>query len=253
MKANYVSWPAGSEVANTKKVRHHLTARMKRRAAYLDDLVPASRDDDGVLRVRAEAHAADPLGVALVGDGELAVAEGVPQLDGAVAGAADDLAVVGGEGDREDVVGVAHETAGGQAGAQLPETESLVPGRGEGVGAVGGDDTVGDDVGMAVQRALWVAVGGVIAGEVPDDEGLVAGAGEEHVGAAKLSMDLSPVTVHQCILLKRGGQAGDPAGVAFEGAAEDELFCHDCGVRGLEFHQLVMIHLNHKFIYAITD
>ena len=124
---------------------------MKTRAAYLDDLVPASGHNDRILRVRAEAHAADPLGVALVGDCELAIAEGVPQLDGAVAGAADDLAVVGGEGDGEDVVGVAHEAAGGQAGAQLPQTKCLVPGGGESIGAVGGDDTVGDDVGVAVQ------------------------------------------------------------------------------------------------------
>ena len=45
--------------------------------------------------------------------------------------------------------------------------------------------------------------------------------------------------LRHCILLKRGSQASDPARVAFEGAAEDELFGHDCGVRGLSFDQLV--------------
>jgi hypothetical protein len=78
--------------------------------------------------------------VALVGDGVLAVTEGVPELDGAVARAGDDLAVVGGEGDGQNVVGVADETAGGDTGGQLPQTEGLVPGRGQGVGAVRGDD-----------------------------------------------------------------------------------------------------------------
>lgn len=95
--------------------------------AYLDKLVPRAGDDDGVLGVGAEAHARHPLAVALVGDGELAVTEGVPELDCAVAGTGDDLAVVGGEGDGEDVVGVANEPAGGVAGGELPQAESLIP------------------------------------------------------------------------------------------------------------------------------
>lgn len=107
--------------------------------AYLDELVPAGGDNDGVLGVGAEAHARNPLGVALVSDGEFAVAEGVPQLDGAVTGTGDDLAVVGGERDGENVVGVADEGAGGVAAGELPEAERLVPGGGQSVGTVGGD------------------------------------------------------------------------------------------------------------------
>lgn len=38
-------------------------------------------------------------------------------------------------------------------------------------------------MGVAVQTALWVSVGSLVAGQVPDDEGLVTGGGEEHVGA----------------------------------------------------------------------
>lgn len=78
--------------------------------------------------------------MALVGDGELAVTEGVPQLDGAVARAGDNLAVVGGEGDGQNIVVVADEAAGGGAGGQLPESQGLVPRGGQGVGAVGGDN-----------------------------------------------------------------------------------------------------------------
>jgi hypothetical protein len=107
---------------------------------YLDELVPRAGDNDGVLGVGAEADAGNPLGVALVGDGVLAVTEGVPQLDGAVTRAGDDLAVVGREGDGQNVVGVANEAAGGGASGELPEAEGLVPRSGQSVGTVGGDN-----------------------------------------------------------------------------------------------------------------
>lgn len=152
--------------------------------------------------------------MALVGDCVLAVTESVPELDCAVAGAGDDLTVVRREGDGEDVVGVADETAGGDTGGELPQAESLVPGGGERVGTVGGDDlswrilgvisichatqrpgctyTVRDDVVVAVKRTLGVAVvSTVLTGEVPDDQALVARGRKEHVGAAIQVMSAS--------------------------------------------------------------
>ena len=96
--------------------------------AYLDKLIPTSRHNDWVLWVRAEPHARNPLGVALLCDGVFAVAKRVPQLDCPVARTRDDLSVVGGEGNGEDVVGVADEAAGGGAGGQLPQAQGLVPG-----------------------------------------------------------------------------------------------------------------------------
>lgn len=78
--------------------------------------------------------------MALVGDGVLAVTEGVPQLDGAVTRAGDNLSVVGGEGDGENIVGVADESSGGSASGELPQTEGLVPRGRQGVGTVRGDD-----------------------------------------------------------------------------------------------------------------
>lgn len=77
--------------------------------------------------------------MALVGDGELAVTKGVPELDGAVTGSGDNLAVVGGERNGEDVVGVADEGPGGLTSGELPQAEGLVPGGGQSVGTVGGD------------------------------------------------------------------------------------------------------------------
>lgn len=78
---------------------------------------------------------------------------------------------------------------------------------------------VGDDVRVAVQRALGVAVRGLVACQVPDDQSLVTGGGEEHVRAASIFVSILIFTtagtcavlfdVH--ILLERCGQAGDPS------------------------------------------
>lgn len=78
--------------------------------------------------------------MSLLGDGELAVSKGVPELDGPIAGSRDDLPVVGGEGNGEDVIGVSNKSAGGGTGGQLPEAESLVPGGREGICTVRRDD-----------------------------------------------------------------------------------------------------------------
>jgi len=175
----------------------------------LNELVPSGGDNNWVLWVWRESDAGNPLGVALLGDGELAVTKGVPELDGAVTGTRDDLTVVGREGDRENVVGVSDETTGGGSGGELPETESLIPGSGKGVSTVRGDNTVGDDVRVTVKGSLWVTVGGLVAGQVPDDEGLVTGTGKEHVW-----------------VLQRGSQTGDPAAVALEGTLKNQLLSH---------------------------
>lgn len=144
--------------------------------------------------------------MALLGDGVLAVTESVPELDGAVSGAGNNLAVVGREGDGKNIVGVADKAAGSGAGGELPETESLVPGSGEGVGTIGRDHlyksqlvsvpprekycsgstyAVGDNVRVTLERSLGVAVLGLVTGQVPDDEGLVSRGGEQHVGATE--------------------------------------------------------------------
>ena len=63
----------------------------------------------------------------LVGNGEFAVAQSVPELDSTIPRAGDNLAIVRGEGDGEDIVGVADEAAGCHTGSELPQTESFVP------------------------------------------------------------------------------------------------------------------------------
>ena len=94
---------------------------------YLDESVPSCGDDDWVGGIGRESDTADPFAMAFFCDGELAVTQGVPELDGLISAATDYLSVVGGEGDGEDIVGMADEATGGFTGIEIPETESLVP------------------------------------------------------------------------------------------------------------------------------
>ena len=118
----------------------------------LDHLVPTGGDNDGVGGVGGETHARDPLGVAILADGVFALSEGVPELDGLVAGGGDDLPVVSREGDAEDVTSVADEPAGGQAGVEVPQTEGLVPGSGQTELAIRGHSEVLDEVVVAEEK-----------------------------------------------------------------------------------------------------
>lgn len=60
--------------------------------AATHQLVPTTGHDDGVGGHGGEAHTGHPLGVALgLTDGVLALAQGVPQLDGLVTGTGDNL------------------------------------------------------------------------------------------------------------------------------------------------------------------
>lgn len=114
-----------------------------------------------------------PLGVAIILDVVFALAEGVPELDRPVARAGDNLPVVGGEADGEDVGGVADEATGRVTGVEVPQAERVVPGRGESELAVGGDDDVRDEMVVAVEDALRVAILILVARELPDDDRLI--------------------------------------------------------------------------------
>ena len=114
-----------------------------------------------------------PFSVTVLLDVILALSEGVPELDGPVTGARDDLPVVSGEADGQDIGGVADEAAGGETSVQVPETESVVPRRRKRELAVRGDNDVRDEVVVAVEDALRVAVLILVTGELPDDDRLV--------------------------------------------------------------------------------
>lgn len=93
----------------------------------LDNLVPTGRHDERHAEVRGEADATDPFFMTIFGDGVLELTQGVPQVDGLVARSRHDLTVVGGKGNREDILGVSNETASAVSVGEVPKTESSIP------------------------------------------------------------------------------------------------------------------------------
>jgi hypothetical protein len=69
-------------------------------------------------------------------DGELAITESVPQLDCSIPRSRNNLSVIGGKGNGENIVGVSDESSSGSTSGELPETESLVPGGRKCIGTV---------------------------------------------------------------------------------------------------------------------
>merc|ERR1712226_913063 len=175
------------------------------------------RDDDWVLGGWRELHGAHPLVVAVLALlAPFELTEGVPELDGLVSAGGDDLSVVGGEGDGENVVLVAGESGGGDASFEVPESQGLVPRGGNGELAAGADDDVGDEVVVALQSLHWVTVHITVSGETPDDEGLVSGGGDEHFWELWVGSNLgNPATV----ALERALQGHDFL------ASHNEFFC----------------------------
>ena len=127
-------------------------------APDLHETVPAARHEDGHGRVRRERDVRDPLGVRVFDKVVLAVAEGVPQLDAAVAAARHDLAVVRRERDGGHVLRVAHEAAHARAVRQVPQAERAVPAARQRVAAVVRHLHALDKVAVAVETALRVGV-----------------------------------------------------------------------------------------------
>ena len=103
----------------------------------------------------------------------LALSERVPELDRAVARAGNDLPVIGAEADGKDVRGVSDEAAGGETRVEVPEPEGVVPRGRKSELAIGRDDNIGNEVIVAVEDALGVAVSVFVTSQGPDDDSLV--------------------------------------------------------------------------------
>jgi hypothetical protein len=172
--------------------------------------VPADADEIGLdsdalaFIDGAEPDLGDPIVVVVGLSGELAVSEGVEEADFPFGACGEDLPVVRGEGDSEDLLLVSDESLGGLAGGEVPEPDVVVPRGGEQVFAFVGDGEVGDEVGVASERLLGEASEfvGVALDEFPDDDGLVPGARDHHVNLV--------------LALVGGDDARDPVGVALQ-------------------------------------
>ena len=102
-----------------------------------------------------------------------AFTKSVPELDCPVAGARNDLTIIGREADGEDIGGVADKATGGVASVEVPQAQRVVPRGGEGELTIRGNDDVGYEVVVAVEDALGVTILILVAGELPDDDRLV--------------------------------------------------------------------------------
>ena len=181
----------------------------------LDETIPSTGDDVWDGNRWTEANTGDPLAVSLSlgSKGELALSKRVPELDGLITRSGDDLTVVEGECDGKDVLLVTHETTCGLSGADLPETERSIPRSRECELSIGGDDHVGNEVvvsaegtaGISCSVVLGLFGGTGLFGEVPYEDGLVTGGGEDEVW-----------------VFLGGGDGGYPVIVAGKGSAESK-------------------------------
>ena len=153
----------------------------------LDGSVPRGRNDDWLLDVMVESDAGDPVGVWVLVDGELANTVDVPDLDGLVDGSRDDLSVVWGESNGENILGVTDEGSVGGALLQVPESDGAIPGGREAESAIGGEIDIRDEVRVTLEDLSWntpflvlISLGGALL-DVPDDEGLISGSRDEEL------------------------------------------------------------------------
>ena len=183
----------------------------------LHKVVPAARHDGGVGHAGREAHARNPILVAILfAHGELAFAEGVPQLDGAVARTGHDLAVVRRESNGKNVLGVADEAAGGFTLVEIPKAEGTVPRARQGKVAVHGQSNILHEVGVAVEGALGgsndlllLLVDDGLIKKTPLKKGLVARSGHDDVRG-----------------LGGSGDGSHPVPVSDHDTTKNEIFSH---------------------------
>jgi len=180
----------------------------------LDGLVPGGGDDDGGLLAVVELDAGDGIGVLVLVNGVLAETLGVPDLNLVVETTGQDLSVVVGDGDGEDVLLVADELLNGLAGLHVPEADGTVPGGGDDEAGVAGQNNLGDEVGVTSVHLLGsspfaVLLIGLGVVDLPLDEGTVTGAGNKELLAVLLTDgeggDPATVGLHETFVLKGVG------------------------------------------------
>lgn len=142
----------------------------------LDGTIPTAGDNYGIGVIGREAYAGYPIRVAIFLDGEFALSQSVPQLDGLVARAGNNLTIVSREGNGQNILSVIFEAASSFTSSQIPQTQGLVPGTGQSVVTIRRQNNIADEMRVAVQTLLGETVVGIfITGQLPDNQGLVTG------------------------------------------------------------------------------
>ena len=174
-------------------------------------------------------------------DRELALRASVPNLNITIGRAGDDLTIVSGKSDGENVSLVADQLGDSAASGDVPETHGTIPRGGEGETRVTGELDLTDEVRVAGHKlagdtpllVLVLILGG---GKLPLDEGLVTGTGHEELNA--LAIDL----------LLANSERGDPTAVASHVASVAETvlsFAFFCHLSKCSFYEIVY---NDKFV-----
>jgi hypothetical protein len=191
----------------------------------LDGLIPGGGDAESGLASVVEAHNRNGISVLVLVNGELALRASVPDLDVSVERTSDDLSVISGQGNREDISLVTDELGDGPASGDVPQTDRAVPGGGEGKAGVTSELDLTDEVRVASHHLSWGAPLTVLFLltlwlEAPFDEGAITRSGKE---------ELLPLSID---LFFTDGEGSNPTAMTFEEASVLEtvlrlvFFCH---------------------------
>lgn len=180
----------------------------------LDGSIPRGSDADGRLLGVVELNAGNGISVLVLVDGMLALRTGVPDLDLSVESSSNDLSVIVGEGNREDISGVTNELGDSSSLLNGPETDGTIPGGGESESGVAGENNLGDEVGVASEHLLGVSGFSVFiivlfVIKFPLNESLVTGSGKQ---------EFNSLSVH---FFFTNSEGGNPAAMTLE---ESDLF-----------------------------
>lgn len=162
----------------------------------LDGSVPGSRDNDWGLGVVVELDSGNPVSVSVFLNSELALSNGVPDLESLVSSSRGNLSVVWGHVDGKDISGVADKSLGGLSLLQVPESKSSVPGSRKSVSSFSGEADLLDEVGVSLKDLSWlspflVLVGLVLFFNVPDHERFVSGSRDQELLGLSVNFVLS--------------------------------------------------------------
>lgn len=168
----------------------------------LDQFIPTTRDDQGVLGGRRKSDAGDPVSVVFFDNGVFALSEGVPKLDGFISGTGNNLTIVSGEGDGVHVLGMSLKQSNGSSRVQVPQSHGVIHRSGQGELSIRTDDGVA--YGLVVAPQASSSISGrlqIFGGQFPNHSGFIPRSGNNQVG-----------------LFIGGRDGGNPSGVALEGS-----------------------------------
>jgi len=175
----------------------------------LDGLIPGSGDADCWLLGVVESNARHGISVLVFVNSVFAFGTGVPDFDIVVGTSSNDLSVINGKGNGENLFGVTNKLANGFAGGNVPEADSSIPGGRESKTRVTSEANFADEMGVTSEKFLWLSPFSVFIFilfviEFPLNEGLVTGSGHQEF----LSLSIN--------LLVTNSEGSDPATMALE-------------------------------------